>query len=74
MSVTVFSKPACVQCTATIRALKASGVHYEVIDISSDRAAYDKVVDLGYRSLPVVMAGDTHWSGFQPDQIAAIQA
>jgi glutaredoxin-like protein NrdH len=29
---------------------------------------------LGYLQAPVVVAGDTHWSGFRPDQISAVAA
>ena len=31
MSITVYSKPTCVQCTATTRALDARGVSYDVV-------------------------------------------
>jgi glutaredoxin-like protein NrdH len=69
MNVTVYSKPACVQCTATTRALDRQGIDYQVIDISADMAAYDLVTGLGYRQVPVVVAGETHWAGFRPDMI-----
>lgn len=72
MSVTVYSKPACVQCTATTRALDAKGVAYDVIDLTQDNAAMSRVTDLGYRQAPVVVAGDDHWSGFRPDRIAGL--
>ncbi len=49
MNVTVYSKPACVQCTATTRALDRQGIEYAVIDISADADAYDLVQGLGYR-------------------------
>lgn len=72
MSVTVYSKPACVQCTATTRALDAKGISYEVIDLTRDDAAMSHVTGLGYRQAPVVMAGEDHWSGFRPDKIARL--
>ena len=28
--------------------------------------------DLGYLQAPVVIAGDMHWSGFRPDEIAKL--
>ncbi|YAL82015.1 glutaredoxin-like protein NrdH [Dermacoccaceae bacterium W4C1] len=74
MSFKVFSKPSCVQCTATYRALDKEGLEYEVVDISTDQAALDEVLALGYRQAPVVMAGDEHWSGFRPDLIQAAKA
>lgn len=72
MSVTVYSKPACVQCTATTRALDKQGISYAVIDISRDQTAFDMVQNMGYRQVPVVIAGDTHWAGFRPDMISAL--
>lgn len=72
MSITVYSKPACVQCNATTRALDRKGIAYEVIDISEDSDAYARVAEMGYRQVPVVVAGDTHWAGFRPDMIGAL--
>ncbi len=72
MNVTVYSKPACVQCTATYRALDRKGVNYEVIDISNDEDALQTVKGLGYMQLPVVVAGPEHWAGFRPDKISAL--
>ena len=69
MSITVYSKPACVQCTATTRALEARGLDYEVIDLTEDDDAMTQVSELGYRQVPVVIAGDDHWAGFRPDLI-----
>lgn len=36
MSIVVYSKPACVQCTATTRALDAQGIAYDLIDLTAD--------------------------------------
>jgi len=73
MTVTVYSKPSCVQCTATYRALTARGIEFEIFDVSVDEKALTTVRDLGYLQAPVVIvdgeaAGD-HWSGFRPDKI-----
>ncbi|WP_174804214.1 glutaredoxin-like protein NrdH [Martelella limonii] len=72
MKITVYSKPACVQCNATTRALERKGLDYEVVDVSADNEAYDHVVGMGYRQVPVVVAGEQHWSGFRPDMIGAL--
>ncbi len=72
MSITVYSKPACVQCTATTRALDAKGITYDVIDLTQDDSAMIHVTELGYRQAPVVVAGSDHWSGFRPDMIAQL--
>ena len=72
MSVTVYTKPACVQCNATYKALDKQGVDYNVVDITMDSDARDYVMALGYLQAPVVVAGGEHWSGFRPDRIRAL--
>ncbi|SHF38465.1 ribonucleoside-diphosphate reductase class Ib glutaredoxin subunit [Lampropedia hyalina DSM 16112] len=72
MNITVYSKPSCVQCTATYRALDRQGIAYEVVDLSQDEAALAKVRALGYREAPVVVTEQDHWSGFRPDKISAL--
>ena len=72
MTITVYSKPACVQCTATTRALDMRGIAYDVVDLSEDEDAMQTVAELGYRQAPVVVAGDAHWAGFRPDMIGRL--
>lgn len=77
MKVTVYTKPACVQCDATYRMLNKEGIEYDVVDISQDVEARDYVMmSLGYLQAPVVVVGDVadgnHWSGFRPDRIKAL--
>lgn len=75
MSITVYGKPACVQCNATYRTLDKKGVKYYSIDITDpeheDKLHYVK--NLGYEQAPVVVVetdeGVKHWSGFNPDKI-----
>jgi len=74
VKVTVYSKPACVQCDATYRALDKKGIEYTVVDISTDARALEQVRALGYLQAPVVVAGEEAWSGFRPDQITALAA
>lgn len=72
MTITVYSKPACVQCTATTRALEARGLAYQLIDLTEDDAAMEMVTSLGYRQAPVVVAGEAHWAGFRSDMIGSL--
>jgi len=72
MTITVYSKPACVQCTATTRALDARGIDYSVVDLTEDAEAMARVQALGYRQAPVVVAGEAHWAGFRPDMIGRL--
>lgn len=68
-TVTVYTKPACVQCNATHRALQKAGIPYDSVDITRDSDARDYVMALGYTQAPVIVAGGQHWSGFRPDRI-----
>lgn len=74
MTIQVFSKPSCVQCTATYRALDKLGLDYEVVDLAADEVALTEVLAMGYQQVPVVVDGDDHWSGFRPDKIKASAA
>lgn len=69
MSITVYTKPACPQCNVTHKALDKAGLIHVVVDVTAVPEAYDYVTALGYSQVPVVVAGDAHWSGFRPDRI-----
>ncbi|CEA08310.1 Glutaredoxin-like protein NrdH [Arthrobacter saudimassiliensis] len=69
MTVTVYTKPACVQCNATYRALDKKGITYQVVDMSQDAEALERVRALGYMQAPVVITDSDSWSGFRPDKI-----
>lgn len=72
MTITVYSKPNCVQCTATKTYLQNKGIPYNTIDITTDVEAMDLIIDKGFLAAPVVNAGDLWWSGFQPEKIDAL--
>jgi glutaredoxin-like protein NrdH len=69
---TVYSSEGCVQCTATLRALKAAGIPFEVVDLGEDPAALAKLKAEGFSQAPVVDAAEISWSGFRPDMIDAL--
>ena len=72
MSITVYTKPACVQCSATFKALDKQGIGYNKVDITLDNEARDYVMALGYLQAPVVVTENDHWSGFRPDRIKSL--
>jgi len=74
VDITVYSKPLCVQCDATKRALNKAGVAYDVVDVTEDAEALAHIKSLGYVQAPVVITGEDHWSGFRPDKIKAVVA
>lgn len=67
--VTVYTKPACVQCNATYRALDKKGIAYQSLDISEDADALERLKALGFQQAPVVEAPTGSWSGFNPGKI-----
>ena len=69
MSVTVYTKPACVQCNATYRALNKAGIAYSTVDLVEDEAALDRLKELGFQGAPVVESPIGAWAGFNPDKI-----
>ncbi len=70
--ITVYTKPSCQQCEATKKELSRKGVEYAYVDVTKDTEAYEKVISLGYRSMPVVITESDHWSGFRVDKIAQL--
>ena len=74
MAITVYTKPSCVQCTATYRALDNKGIEYDILDVTADENALETVKALGYLQAPVVITDEDHWSGFRPDKIAGLAA
>lgn len=84
-AITVYSKPSCVQCTATYRFLDARGLEYTTVDVTENADALAFIKGLGYQAAPVVYTSHTrkydtgdqvtdieHWSGNQPDRIKSI--
>lgn len=76
MTVTVYAKPGCPPCDATIRTLEKMGLAYVKLDVTEDTAAYEACQLYGYLNTPVVVVSsgdsDQDWSGFRPDRLAAL--
>lgn len=73
-NITVYSKNDCGQCSSTYKALDRAGLDYTVRMVDEDPEALAIVKELGYLQAPVVVAGDTHWSGFRPGEIAKLKS
>lgn len=71
---TVYTKPQCVQCEMTKRMLDKLEIKYETVDIEQDKGALEMLIEMGYRSAPVVITDDHSWAGFQPEKIAGLSA
>lgn len=71
--VTLYTKPACPQCTFTKKKLDDLGVPYQVFDITDNPWARGTVTAMGYSAAPVVVVSWTqHWSGYRPDKLNAL--
>jgi glutaredoxin-like protein NrdH len=72
-AITVYAKPACMQCNATFRALDTAGINYNKVDLSENEQARGYVMSLGYLQAPVIYISPTrHWSGFRPDRLRSL--
>lgn len=69
MRITIYTRNDCVQCHATKRAMESRGVEFEMVNVDHVPQAADELRAMGFRQLPVVVAGETKWSGFRPDMI-----
>lgn len=67
--VILWSKPACVQCTATERALDAKGIEFEELDLTERPDVVKALRESGIMQAPFVQFRDDSWSGFRPDKI-----
>jgi glutaredoxin-like protein NrdH len=73
MSITVWSKPNCVQCRAVYRAFDKAGTAYEVKNLPDFPEELEAFKDMGLMGAPVVeAAGFPIFSGFDPDAIKAV--
>lgn len=72
MTITVYSKESCVQCSATYRHMDRFGVKHDVAE--ADNLPED-VQALGYRQAPIIVVRDEEggirdsWMGFNPGKI-----
>ena len=67
--VIVYSKTACGKCVFTKKWLESKGIPYEEKRTDLDEDARNEVIEMGYQELPVVVVGNEHWSGYQPDKL-----
>ncbi|MEV8166198.1 glutaredoxin domain-containing protein [Rothia kristinae] len=76
MTITVYTKTDCQQCTATKRWLDNRGHTYQTINLEESPDDLAAIQELGHLQAPVVIVSkgggpDVHWSGFNPTQLSA---
>ena len=69
MRITIYTRDNCIQCHATKRAMESRGFDFEMVNLDQHPEMADTLREQGFRQLPVVIAGETRWSGFRPDMI-----
>lgn len=78
MTITVYSKPACVACDATYRKLNKHGIEYKSVNIM-EALTFVRGLDPSYAQAPVVLVEfadgtSAHWSGYRPSSIEGLAA
>ena len=74
MNVTVYSKNNCPACEATKKQLDAQGTEYSVVNIEDDDTGFEKVIEMGYNQVPVVVSSRFgSWSGHQPAKLLSLK-
>ena len=74
MRIIIYTRNDCVQCHATKRAMESRGLAFEMVNLDVAPDEIETLRAQGYRQLPVVIAGETSWSGFRPDMINRLSA
>jgi glutaredoxin len=71
----LFIKPYCGWCHKAERWLNERGIEYESIDVISDEAAYDEMIQLSGQELaPVIDVNGEILADFGPDELARFWA
>ena len=70
--ITVYSKDYCPYCAAAKALLERKGVEFEVIDVSSDQAQLNRMLERsnGRRTVPQIFNDELHVGGF--DDLSAM--
>jgi len=76
VTITVYSKPDCVQCVWTKRKLESKGLSFNEIDVTQDAEGRKAVEASGNTTMPMVVvehAGHKDvWHGFKDDLIKGL--
>ena len=71
MTITVWQKPACVQCEQTKKEFDKRGIIYKTRKLTPK--AVEKFLELGLMAAPIVETDDRRWSGFRLDKIKSLE-
>lgn len=71
----VHTSPTCGRCTTLLALMTRRGIEHSTVDVTADPEAHARIVELGYRELPVTTRHDDagnlidHWHGYNPDKL-----
>ena len=71
VSIKIYSKKVCNQCTMTKKLYDRAGVTYETVTTDGNEVLQDRLRAQGHMALPVVITPGDSWAGFQPERINA---
>ncbi|MCQ9209931.1 glutaredoxin domain-containing protein [Granulicatella seriolae] len=72
-NVILYSKPNCMQCNFTKQFFMDNDIPFETKDVIESEAALAEVQELGFQSLPVIVAeGIEPFFGFRPDLLESL--
>lgn len=70
MSITVYSKSGCPECTFTKKYLESENISYEEKRVDLNETYSEEVILLGYRTLPVVKINENEtFTGYRPERL-----
>jgi len=70
MSITVYSKSGCPECTFTKKYLESENISYEEKRVDLNETYLKEVILLGYRTLPVVKINENEtFTGYRPERL-----
>jgi glutaredoxin-like protein NrdH len=74
MTITLWTKPNCVQCETTKREFDRRGIIYKTRRLDKSPKAVDRFLELGFTSAPIVETDDRRWSGFRLNRITSLES
>jgi glutaredoxin-like protein NrdH len=74
MTVTLWVKPACVQCDQTKREFDKRGIIYRTKRLDKSPKAVERFIAMGLTAAPIVETDDRRWSGFRLSRITSLES
>jgi len=65
----VWTTPNCVQCRQTKKLLDKHNISYDSFDLTQHPEELENFKALGLVAAPIVVSGDTRWSGFRFEKL-----